>query len=205
MSESILPTNDVMFKIIFWNQEYPDVLISFINAILKRDNPITSIELLNTEIHNEFIGEHGVRLDLAARTSNGELLNIEMQKKNEDDIYKRSLYYWASLYYTQLKKGQKYKALHPAITINVLDFNLFDDKRSNRKFILKDEKTNEEYLVFCKDSKIQIYIVDTKSSKTGNIIVYYGAKMGRPKKDNSIKPKKYRYKYYKNSKYRLYQ
>ena len=29
--------------------------------------------------------------------------------------------------------------------------------------------------------------------------------MGRPKKDNSIKPKKYRYKYYKNSKYRLYQ
>ena len=43
-----------------------------------------------------------------------------MQKKNEDDIYKRSLYYWASLYYTQLKKGQKYKALHPAITIKVL-------------------------------------------------------------------------------------
>ena len=87
-----------------------------------------------------------MKLDLAARTSNGELLNIEMQKKNEDDIYKRSLYYWASLYYTQLKKGQKYKALHPAITINVLDFNLFNDKRSNRKFILKDEKTNEEYL-----------------------------------------------------------
>ena len=119
--------------------------MSFINAILKRDNPITSVELLNTEIHNEFIGEHGVRLDLAARTSDGELLNIEMQKKNEDvlckqivdsseanNIYKRSLYYWASLYYTQLKKGQKYKTLHPAITINILDFALFDDKRSNK-------------------------------------------------------------------------
>ncbi len=38
----------------------------------------------------------------------------------ETNIYKRFLYYWASLYYTQLKKGQKYKALHPAITINVL-------------------------------------------------------------------------------------
>ena len=82
-----------------------------------------------------------------------------MQKKNEDvlckqivdsseanNIYKRSLYYWASLYYTQLKKGQKYKTLHPAITINILDFALFDDKRSNRKFILKYEQTNEEYL-----------------------------------------------------------
>ena len=48
--EAILPTNDVIFKNIFWNKDYPDVLISFINAILKRDNPITSVELLNTDI-----------------------------------------------------------------------------------------------------------------------------------------------------------
>ena len=82
---------------------------------------------------------------------------------------------------------------------------LIDKIRNKKNLKRKYFKTNEEYLVFCKDSKIQIYIVDTKSSKTGNIIVYYGAKMGRPKKDNSIKPKKYRYKYYKNSKYRLYQ
>ena len=27
--ESILPTNDLMFKRIFWNKEYPNVLISF--------------------------------------------------------------------------------------------------------------------------------------------------------------------------------
>ena len=38
----------------------------------------------------------------------------------ESNMYKRSLFYLESLYYTQLKKGQKYKALHPAITINVL-------------------------------------------------------------------------------------
>ena len=38
----------------------------------------------------------------------------------ESNMYKRSLFYFASLYYTQLKKGQKYKALHPAITIKVL-------------------------------------------------------------------------------------
>ena len=43
-----------------------------------------------------------------------------VNSSEETNIYKRFLYYWASLYYTQLKKGQKYKALHPAITINVL-------------------------------------------------------------------------------------
>ena len=115
------------------NKEYPDVLISFINAILKRNNPITSVELLNTEVHNEFIGEHGIRLDLVGKISDSEVINIEIQKRNNDvlrqqigssseetNIYKRSLYYWSSLYYTQLKKGQKYRTLHPAITINIL-------------------------------------------------------------------------------------
>ena len=144
--ESILPTNDVVFKEIFWNKEYPNVLISFINSILKRDNPITSVELLNTEMSNEFIGERGVRFDLLARASDGELLNVEMQKKNSDNMYKRSLYYWARLYSSQLKKGQKYKELCPVITINILDFNLFKDTRCNRNFILKDEDTNEDYL-----------------------------------------------------------
>ena len=62
---------------------------------MKRSDPITSVELLNTEKNNEFVGEHGIRLDLAARTSDGELLNIvlpeqiyslesNMQKKHED-------------------------------------------------------------------------------------------------------------------------
>ena len=144
--ELILPTNDIVFKEIFWNKEYPEILISFINSILKRDNPITSVELLNTEISNEFIGERGIRLDLVARASNGELLNIEMQKKNSDDMYKRSLYYLAKLYSSQLQRGDKYNKLCPVITINILDFNLFEDNVCNRSFVLKETKSNEEYL-----------------------------------------------------------
>ena len=143
--ESILPTNDLMFKNIFWNKEYPDVLISFINSILKRKDPIKSVELISTEMDTEFVGEHGIRLDLIGQTANGEFLNIEMQKKNNDDMYKRSLFYWSKIYYSQLKKGQKYRELCPVIAINILDFNLFKDNRCNRNFILKDEKTNEEY------------------------------------------------------------
>ena len=74
--ETILPTNDWIFKRIFWNKEHPNILISFINSILKRTDPITSIELISTEMDDEFIGEHGIRLDLVAKTSTNELLNI---------------------------------------------------------------------------------------------------------------------------------
>ena len=47
-NETILPTNDLMFKKIFWNKDYPNILISFINAILKRQDPITSVNLIST-------------------------------------------------------------------------------------------------------------------------------------------------------------
>ena len=92
------------------------------------------------QLDTQFIGKHGIRLDLVATTSSNEILNIEMQKKNNDalceqidstlvetNMYKRSLFYWAKIYYSQLKKGQKYKELCPVIAINILDFNLFKD------------------------------------------------------------------------------
>jgi predicted transposase/invertase (TIGR01784 family) len=150
-----------MFKTIFWNKEYPNVLISFINSILKRKDPIKSVELINTEMDTQFIGEHGIRLDLVAKTSAGEILNVEMQKKNNDDMYKRSLFYWAKIYSSQLKTGQYYKDLNPVIAINILDFVLFkNDNDCHRSFVLKNTKTNEEYL-----RMLEIHFVELNKRK----------------------------------------
>ncbi len=140
----ILPTNDLIFKRIFWNKEHPDILICFLNAILRREDPITSVELINTEMDDQFIGKHGIRLDLLGRTNNGELLNIEMQNSNNDNMFKRSLYYWSKVYSSQLDQGQAYERLVPVIAINILDFNLFEDNRCQRKFIITDEKTGKD-------------------------------------------------------------
>ena len=62
----------------------------------------------------------------------------KMQKKNHDalreqgvstsvetNMYKISLFYWARMYSSQLKKSQMYRELCPVIAINILDFNLF--------------------------------------------------------------------------------
>ena len=69
-----------------------------------------------------------------------------VDSSEETKIYRRSLFYWAKIYSSQLKKEQKYKKLCPIITINILDFNLFKDTKCSSNFILKDEDTNEEYL-----------------------------------------------------------
>ena len=164
--ESILPTNDLMFKKIFWNKEYPNILISFINAVLKRAEPIVSVDLINTELDSQFLIDHGIRLDLIAKTSSNELLNIEMQKRDEDNMYKRTLYYWSKIYSSQLNKGQEYNDLRPVITINILDFVLFNDKRCHRSFILKDKETNEIPEINNEDLKmIEIHFVELKKRK----------------------------------------
>ena len=84
-----------------------------------------------------------------------------MQKKNNDDMYKRSLFYWAKLYSSQLKQGQYYRELHPVIAINILDFILFkNDNDCHRSFVLKNIRTNEEYL-----RMLEIHFVELSKRK----------------------------------------
>lgn len=58
----IPPTNDLIFKRMFiyflkkiqackvcWNKEYPNIIILFINFILKRNDPLKSVELIGTD------------------------------------------------------------------------------------------------------------------------------------------------------------
>ena len=79
----------------------------------------------------------------------------------ETNMYKRSLFYWSKIYYSQLKKGREYRELCPVIAINILDFNLFKDNRCNRNFILKDEQTNEEYA----SRMLDIYFIELNKRK----------------------------------------
>ena len=61
-----------------------------------------------------------------------------------------------------------------------------DKKKLKRRYF----NNNTEYFNFCRNMTVQIYIVDMTSSKSGKIIVYYGAKLGRPPK-NKLTQKKY--------------
>ena len=64
----------------------------------------------------------------SSRIKNNDALREQMDSTLvETNMYKRSLFYWAKIYYSQLKKGQKYRELCPVIAINILDFNLFKD------------------------------------------------------------------------------
>ena len=145
MTVALLPPKmDFVFKRIFGNENHPNVLISFLNAVLNPVDPIQSVELKDTTIEKSHLEDKYSRLDVKAMTNKGEHINIEIQLKDEYNMIKRSLYYWSKLYEGQLENGENYQKLSRTICINLLDFNLLNHDKFHSVYRLKDCETNEE-------------------------------------------------------------
>ena len=138
------PKIDFVFKKIFGSEEHPEILISFLNAVLKPKKPIVSVEIKNSDLEKEYIEDKFSRLDVKALTSNKEIINIEIQLKNEYNMIKRSLYYWSKLYEEQLSEGDRYDKLSRTVCINILDFKYLKNDRFHNGYRLKEIETNEE-------------------------------------------------------------
>ena len=138
------PKIDFVFKKIFGSEEHPDVLISFLNAVLKQKNKIVEVEIKNSDIEKAYIEDKFSRLDVKAKTNNKEIINIEIQLKNEYNMIQRSLYYWSKLYEEQLNEGDRYDKLSRTVCINILDFKYLKNDRFHNGYRLKEIETNEE-------------------------------------------------------------
>lgn len=138
------PKIDFVFKKIFGSEKHPGVLISFLNAVLKPKNNITDVEIKNTDIDKSYIEDKFSRLDVKAVTSKNEIINIEIQLKNEYNMIQRSLYYWSKLYEEQLEEGDRYDKLCRTVCINILDFKYLKNDRFHNGYRLKEIETNEE-------------------------------------------------------------
>ncbi|WP_297634847.1 Rpn family recombination-promoting nuclease/putative transposase [uncultured Clostridium sp.] len=138
------PEVDFVFKKIFGNEKRPEILISFLNAVMESEDKIISVEIQGTDINQEHIDDKYSRLDIKARTNKNEKVNIEIQVKNEYNMIKRSLYYWSKMYEEDLKKGENYDKLKRTVCINLLSFNYLKNDRYHNGYRLKEVETNEE-------------------------------------------------------------
>lgn len=138
------PKMDFIFKNIFGAEKNKKILISFLNSVLKNPSPIKTVEIKNTDIEKTFVEDKFSRLDVKAETSNNEIINIEIQLKNEYNMIKRSLYYWSKLYEEQLGEGEDYSELKRTVCINILNFKYLKNDRFHNAYRLKEVETNEE-------------------------------------------------------------
>ena len=69
---------------------------------------------------------------------------IEIQRVGNKSFIYRGLYYWAKSYTANLKAKNKYEDLNPVISINILDFNLTENKdKPHSCYFIKEFDTNE--------------------------------------------------------------
>ena len=138
------PKVDFVFKNIFGSPKHPKILISFLNAALKPKNKITDVEIKGTDLEKQFIDDKYSRLDVKATTNNNEIINIEIQLKNEYNMIQRSLYYLSKMYEEQLGEGEDYSKLNRTVCINILNFKYLKTEKFHSAYRLKELESNEE-------------------------------------------------------------
>lgn len=140
------PRVDFAFKKLFGSEENKDCLISLINSIVSEENKIVDVILLNPYNAKEYREDKLSILDIKAEDERGQYYNIEMQITDEVHYNQRALYYWSKLYTSQMKEGVLYKDLKKTISINVLNFNYFDNEDGyHHVFHLLHPKSHKRY------------------------------------------------------------
>ncbi len=176
------PKMDFIFKKIFGSENDKSILISFLNAALKTENPIVDVELRNVEITKEAIEDKNSRLDVKAVTDKGMIVNVEIQLSNQYNMTKRTLYYWSKLYSDQMKEGDNYSDLNKTVCINILNFIQFKNSE-NYHTVFKIREREENFLL---DDIFEIHFLELpklKNYDVGDPLTGWGMFLKEPSSD----------------------
>jgi len=113
------PKSDVVFKKVFG--EHPDVLKSFLNAILPLPSPIDSLEYIPTEQVPRIPVMKNTIVDVKCKDENGRLFIIEMQMQWSESYSQRLVFGAAQAFVKQLKAGDEYHSLCPVYGLGIIN------------------------------------------------------------------------------------
>lgn len=162
--------NDALFKNVF--AQNSDITLSLINSVFEVQGSvlISDIEFIDRNLDSEEDDGKESRLDLLGRSSDGTIVNLEIQVAKQGYMGRRSLYYWSRLY-NELKSGEEYTELKRTVAINILDFNLFDRKKYpsyHSCFGVYDIKTGNQLTTDCELHFLELPKWNLKTVKETN-------------------------------------
>lgn len=117
-------TNDYLFRALMQRNERTLKVLTCALLHLNPDN--ITVDLRNPIVLGETIEDKDFILNLLLLLNNGTIINTEMQVINEESWLERSLCYLCRAF-DNLNTGEKYKHVHPAVQIGLLNFTLFTD------------------------------------------------------------------------------
>ena len=120
--------NDYMFKAVL--QSAQEVLNNLVAVLLGIDEEdIKSCKIQNAIELGKSVDSKDCVLDVKLILNSSEVIDLEMQVRDENNWPERSLLYWSRTY-DSIKHGQEYSELKKTYHIGILDFTLFDDNPS---------------------------------------------------------------------------
>ena len=151
--------NDYMFKAVLQSAE--DVLRNLVSVLLDIDeSEIISCTIENTIELGKSVDSKDCILDVKLVLNGNEIIDLEIQVRNEYNWPERSLLYWSRAY-DDLKTGQDYAELKKTYHIGILDFTLFKDNPSfYAEYKIKDTKSGYVYT-----DKLNIRVLDLTKIK----------------------------------------
>jgi predicted transposase/invertase (TIGR01784 family) len=140
--------NDIAFRKIFGNETKTEILISFLNAILKLEGnkQIIEVEILNPYQLARIAGSKSSILDVRAKDKTGSSYIVEMQVTDKKGLDKRIIYYSAKGYASQLDASENYYKLKPVIFIGILNFEYMQSPNYLSRHLILDSETQEHKL-----------------------------------------------------------
>lgn len=134
---------DEIFRIVFGSNDRYQYLKDFLEGILHRT--ITNIIIRNDVALDKIHADNKLmRLDILVEVEGKEMINIEMQNKNEYNIKERSEVYASGIMYNSLRIGDKYIEAPKTIVIWILGFNEFEDGTYHEIARVKRDFNNED-------------------------------------------------------------
>ncbi|MBO4645026.1 MAG: Rpn family recombination-promoting nuclease/putative transposase [Bacteroidales bacterium] len=138
-------TTDFSFKKIFGTEENKRFLIRFLNCFVsKYTGEIEDLSYLPTEMYGLNENEKKVVFDLLCKDREGRQFIIEMQRARQPEFADRSVFYLSrTISSSSMEKGNRYYRILPTYSVNLLDFELPEYRRTGESFrviFLKDQK-----------------------------------------------------------------
>ena len=156
----INPFTDFGFKRLFGEEPNKDLLIDFLNELLKSQNQqIKTLTYKKTEQLGTTDLDRKVIFDLYCENEKGEKFIVELQKAKQSFFKDRALFYSTFPIQEQGVKGHWNYELKAVYAIAILDFR-FDDHDKD-KTIVKDTNTPKQYIN-------QVQLMETKQK-----VVFY--------------------------------
>jgi predicted transposase/invertase (TIGR01784 family) len=158
---------DFGFKKLFGSEPNKDLLLDFLNELLKHDTaPIIDLSFLSSEQLGRSSDARKAIFDIYCENTKGEKFIVELQKAKQNYFKDRSIYYSTFPIQQQAEQGDWNFKLQAVYTIGILDF-VFDEGKEDKEIFHHEVKLIERRTqkVFY-DKLTYIYLEMPKFTKT---------------------------------------